>query len=224
MERLVLNQKAFFTSLKEVEEFQKKIDKYKNDIIVIPSNIYLENYIKKGYKVGSQDVSDYKSGPHTGEVCAKALKDLKVSYVLVGHSEIREKNKLSQEEIISKIRRCLEEKLNIILCVGESLKDKECMNTFKVIDNQLDGIDKEIIISYEPIWSIGSGLIPSYKEIMNTINYIKSKGFKKVLYGGSINEQTISELKNMSELDGFLVGSASVNFENVIKMIEVLSE
>ena len=224
MERLVLNQKAYFTSLKEIEEFQNKIDKYKNSVIVIPSNIYLENYIKKGYKVGCQDVSDYKSGPHTGEVCAKALKDLGVSYVLVGHSELREKYKLSQDVIVSKTRRCLEEGLNVILCIGESLKEKEQMQMFKVIDDELKGVDKSIIISYEPIWSIGSDLIPSFEEIMDIISYIKSKGFKKVLYGGSINERTINELKDMKGLDGFLVGSASVSFENVIKMIEVLSE
>lgn len=219
---IVLNQKAYFNSIKDVEEFEDRLKEYRDKIIVLPSYIYLKHFVDNGFIVGCQNVSEYLDGPHTGDITVNMLTDIGVKYALIGHSEIRSEEE--NKKIINKIDISLNSKLNVILCIGESLEEKKNLKTLGVIDKMLDGVPKEVTVSYEPIWSIGSDLIPTDEEIKHIINHIKSKGFKKVFYGGSVNERTISSLKEIEEVDGFLIGSGSVNSESVIKMIEVLSE
>lgn len=223
MEKLILNQKAYFYNIDNLKKYIEQLYNYKDKFIVVPSFIHIPYFLEKGFTVGCQNVSDEKNGSHTGEVSAKSLSELGVKYALIGHSEIRDKFKEDNLTIKNKIKKSIENDLKVILCVGESSDDREKVKTIKVIDEMLEDIPLDVIISYEPIWAIGNDIIPSSEEVKFIIQYIKSKGFKKVFYGGSVNERTISILKKVKEIDGFLIGSASKSYESVIKMIEVLS-
>lgn len=219
---IIINQKMYINSLDKVYNFIKMFDNYKKRIVVIPSYIYIKEYIQNNFIVGSQNVSDETFGAYTGEVSAQSLKNIGVSYTLIGHSEVRQKYKDENDRIVKKIKNSLNNDLKVILCIGESKKERDDNKTFQVIDKYLLDIDRNVIISYEPIWSIGTNIIPSNEEIAMIVNYIKEKGFKTVLYGGSVNEDNIKKLNKIDVLDGFLIAGAVNNPESIIKMIEVV--
>lgn len=216
MEKIIVNQKMYLNSLNAVEDFIRNTYDYKDKMIVLPEYIYIPSFLANGYTVGSQNISDEETGAHTGEVSSEALADFGVKYTLIGHSEVRNKY---NERIFDKIKLAQKSGLKVILCVGEAEGDA----TIK-IDEQLRGVDTDVIISYEPIWSIGTNNIPSDEEIDKIAGYIKSKGFKKVFYGGSVNEENIERLNRISSLDGFLIGSCTLKTDSIIKMIEVVSK
>jgi triosephosphate isomerase len=119
--------------------------------------------------------------------------------------------------------------LNIIFCIGETLKEKRNKKTFSILSKQikigLDGIKNlnKLIVAYEPVWSIGTGIIPSSNDLYDAINFIKKKIKNKsikVLYGGSVNNKNINELKKIKNLDGFLIGGASQDPKKFIDIIE----
>jgi triosephosphate isomerase (TIM) len=128
-----------------------------------------------------------------------------------------------------KIKSALAAKLKVIFCIGETLNEKRKRRTQLIISKQikigLDGIKNKsnIIIAYEPIWAIGSGIIPKSNDLFQTVKFIKSK-FKgkspKVLYGGSVNPQNITNLKEINNLDGFLIGGASLNAKKFIDIVK----
>lgn len=216
MEKIIINQKMYLNSLDEIENFIRNTYDYKDKMIVLPEYIYIPSFLANGYKVGSQNISDEESGAHTGEVSSEALADFGVKYALIGHSEVRDKY---DERIFDKIKLAKKNGLKVILCVGEAEGD-----AIIKIDEQISGVDTDVIISYEPIWSIGTNVIPSNEEIDKIASYIKSKGFKKVFYGGSVNEENIERLNRIDSLDGFLIGSCTLEPDSIIKMIEVVSK
>lgn len=203
-------------------------------LILIPSYVYLSFFSNEKYDLGSQDISSFNETTLTGEITAEQLHSIGVSYCLVGHSERR---KLKQEiniDFIGKINHAKEQDLNIIYCIGETLEDKEKGNTYMVLEKQisevLNNVElKNIIIAYEPVWAIGTGITPTTKEINETIEFIKDiidEKYEcpiKVLYGGSVNLDNIAELNKIKTLDGFLVGGASLDPENVKKMLEIMN-
>ena len=154
------------------------------------------------------------------------LKNVGAKYVIIGHSENRqagETNKL----INLKIKSALNSGLKVIFCIGESLKEKRKKITKKVLNKQIKlGLNKiknrnKILIAYEPVWSIGTGLIPKSYELFNTLNFIKKKiKNAKVLYGGSVNPKNIRELKSINNVDGFLIGGASQDSKKFIDIIK----
>ena len=160
------------------------------------------------------------------------IKNLGCKYVILGHSENRlegETNKI----INKKIKIALSNKLKIIFCVGENIKDKKYNITKKILTNQiLFGLKnikniKNIIFAYEPVWSIGTGVVPTNLELKKNVSFIKQllkKKFKSnnanVLYGGSVNPKNISELSNINEINGFLIGGASQNSNKFIDIIK----
>ena len=154
------------------------------------------------------------------------LRDVGAKYVIIGHSENRylgETNKL----INLKIKSALKSGLKVIFCIGETLKEKRKKNTKQVLSNQIKkGLSRiknknRIIVAYEPVWSIGTGLIPTSKELFETINFIKRKIKNyKVLYGGSVNPKNIVLLKSINNIDGFLVGGASQDSKKFIDIIK----
>ena len=154
------------------------------------------------------------------------LRDVGAKYVIIGHSENRylgETNKL----INLKIKSALKSGLKVIFCIGETLKEKRKKNTKQVLSNQikkgLSGIKNKnrVIVAYEPVWSIGTGLIPTSKELFETIYFIKRKIKNyKVLYGGSVNPKNIVLLKSINNIDGFLVGGASQDSKKFIDIIK----
>ena len=159
------------------------------------------------------------------------LKDLGCKYVILGHSENRDAGE-NDNLINNKIKIALKKKLKIIFCIGESLNQKRKKATFSILKKQinkgLNGIKNfsNIIIAYEPVWSIGTGIIPKTEELESNIKLIKKILYKKtkqkipILYGGSVNDLNISKLKNVDCISGFLVGSASQNSKKFIDIIK----
>lgn len=221
-------------SLDEIISYQKKL--INSGIIICPSFPYLNLFKQEGYDVCAQNISEYNNGPYTGEVSASQIKSLNVNYVLIGHSERRHVFKESQETINNKIQRALENDLQIVYCIGETYEEKEQSKTKEVLENQIVSVFNNltieqmnrIIIGYEPVWAISDGVHPAEtptNQEINEINlYIKElikKSFNfsiKVLYGGSVNLNNIEELYQVKSHDGFLIGGASKNVDDLLKI------
>ena len=197
-------------------------------LILCPTflNIPRADLENKNYLLGAQNVSSNSSGAFTGEISAEQLKEENVKYCIVGHSERRLLQKESLKEISSKIKNLQEQNIIPILCVGETKEEKEDNRTIDVIkreilsaiENQID-IEK-IIIAYEPIWAIGTGVIPKNEEIKKVISEIKKiLPSNKVLYGGSCNENNIKELNKITEIDGYLLGGISLKINNLQELL-----
>lgn len=208
--------------------------KYDN-LVICPSYIYIPYFLKHNFSVGSQNVCEDLDGGYTGEISARQLSSIGVKYTIVGHSERRIKLKETNTEINRKIKSSLNSKLKVILCIGETLEELKLLKKDIVLKRQIrdalfDINDlSNIIIAYEPVWSIGTNKLPDIKELKETVIYIKElvKDLKnsniKVIYGGSINENNISKFNSINELDGFLIGSASINPTKFIEIIEKIS-
>ena len=209
----------------------------KAKFIYCPPFTLLEQFVKKTrntkIEVGAQDCHFVNgSGPHTGMISANQIKKLGTKYIILGHSEKRSDGDTNQI-INKKILISIKEKLKVILCVGETLKDKKNKKEINVLKTQLNSClknlkqKKNIIIAYEPVWSIGTGRVPSNAEIYKNVKFIKNfikKKFKKknvvVLYGGSVNQKNIGILKKINNIDGFLIGGASQNYNKLIDIVK----
>lgn len=217
-------------------EIPNYINHFKNiknsNLIICPSYIYIPYFLNYDFHVGGQNVCAHEDGGYTGEISAKQLHSIGVKYAIIGHSERRIKLKETDVEINQKIKSSLKSNLKVILCVGETEEEKNLLKKDVIlkrqIRNALFGIEdlNNIIIAYEPVWSVGTNILPSNEELVKTILYIKDliysiyKKNVKVIYGGSINEKNIENLKNIKQLDGFLIGSASINPSRFIEIIE----
>tara|TARA_A100001234_G_scaffold210705_1_gene210670 strand:- start:1372 stop:2106 length:735 start_codon:yes stop_codon:yes gene_type:complete len=218
-------------SLDKVIKFVKnyKVNKFK--LIYLPPTTLLHPLIKKikssPIEAGGQNCHQGQNfGANTGQINSTMLKDVGAKYVILGHSEIRQLGE--DEKLINlKIKSAIKSRLKVIFCIGETLKQKNKKLTRRVLNHQINkGLSnipnkKNVIIAYEPVWAIGSGLIPKYSELSKTITYIKQriKG-AKVLYGGSVNSRNIKNLKKINNLDGFLIGGASQTSKNLIDIIK----
>ena len=217
-----------------------EIDKYieeikKNDLsncVFCPSAIYIDKFKKNNISVGAQDISFALKGAYTGDLSILQLKELGITYSIIGHSERRDYY-MDNRFINTKIQLCLNNDVIPILCVGETLEENENGKTYNVCINEIDkafignvGLEK-IILAYEPIWAIGTDTIPTLDFIENNVSqikkYVKSNyGIDiKVLYGGGINEDNIQQLSRLDVLDGFLVGSSSLKVDFIKKIIEL---
>ena len=231
-----------FSSFKIVNEINQYIYKSKrlanNKIILCIPNTLIHFFNKKLksslISLGAQNCHYHEGyGPFTGSVSASMLKKMGAKYIILGHSENRREgdtNKIIKEKIDS----ALKQKLKIILCIGESLKEKKLKRTFSVIKNQIrDCLSKKynlnnIIIAYEPVWSIGTGKIPKPIELEKTLKFIKlnfkkifkTRNFPKVLYGGSVNPKNIISFSKINEIDGFLIGKDSRSSKKFIDIIK----
>ena len=220
-------------TLDKVIKFSKSKEIMKGRLIYCPPYTLINSFLKKFNNclidVGAQNChesSDY--GPHTGFVNAKMLKDIGANYVIIGHSENREKGE-TNKIINQKIKNAIKAKLKIIFCIGETLKQKKNGRTKSVLQNQIKfGLDKvskktNLFIAYEPVWSIGTGKIPNIKELEETVKFIRSR-FKrkmpKILYGGSVNSENVKNFRFIKELDGFLIGGASQNSKKFIDIVK----
>ena len=218
---------------KDIDNYLKIIDNRinKENIVFFPSIPHINKFIEKGYLVGSQDISFQEFGSITGDTSIIQLKELGISYTIIGHSE-RRKYFDDDKYISKKIKIALENNIKVILCIGESIKltEKEANIFLKdqidsAIDNNLNLIKNNLIIAYEPIWAIGSGVMPDEKYLSNTISFIKNYVMNiynlnlKVLYGGSINLDNIKNIEKITEIDGYLIGGSSLNPEIFLSII-----
>lgn len=235
MKTIIANLKMNPTSEKEAEEifnfYQEEIQKFNRvNLIVAPPYIYLKLAKEKGLEIAAQNCFYEKSGAYTGEISPLMLKDLSVEYVILGHSERRSLGE-SNELIAKKVKSILENNLIPMLCVGETkneLKQRE-----KVLIEQLKSVfsitaSDRIIIAYEPRWAIGTGEFCNPQIASEVHQFIKD--FIKdefginnilVLYGGSVDGQNIEIFLNQSNIDGALVGGASLNKEEFAKILEI---
>ena len=208
------------------------IDNFDEDVVLCPSALFIPYFLNHKYKVGVQDISMYDLGSHTGEISAKQAKEMGVNYAIVGHSERRKYNKETDEEINKKVIKGLEEGLNVILCIGENKgEDKEEVITKQLL-NDLKNVTNfdNLIIAYEPIWCIGTGITPTNEQIETTISFIETKiqeNFKKhvkVLYGGSVDKDNINVLKKVNNLSGFMIGKASTDYRQLKDIVASLRD
>lgn len=231
---IALNNKCNLTKT-EFLKYQEQLQKIKSQekLILCPTDIFLNFATIPEIDLGAQNVSATTCGAYTGEVSASQLKSMNVKYCIVGHSERRNYQKETDQEINKKIKMLLNEKIIPILCIGEEKKDREANRQNEVIQKELEedlqGLSeeekKQIIIAYEPIWAIGTGLIPTNKEITEIMNLIKHyHPHTKVLYGGSANEKNIEELKQIAEIDGYLLGGLSLKPEQLAIFLDKLKK
>lgn len=226
MEKIIIANHKMNLDLNDVNNYLEKLKNYKDKFIVFPSNIYLPYFINSNYKVGIQNIYKDNFGSFTGEVSPYQAKKLGVNYVLIGHSERRDIFHEDNELINAKVKKALENNLKVVLCVGETLEERESGKTLEVIKSELSAIGEheDIIVAYEPGWSIQTGKIPSNEEIKEVVNFIKKCYNVKVLYGGSVSAENIEMIKSIKQIDGYLVGGASTKIDEFIKIIEVACE
>ena len=220
-------------TLNKVIKFSKSKEINKGRLIYCPPYTLISSFSKKFKNcqigIGGQNCHESESyGPYTGFVNSKMLKNIGAQFVIIGHSENREKGE-NDKLINLKIKSALEAKLKVIFCIGETLNQKLKKKTQSILSKQIEiGLDKvknksKIFIAYEPVWAIGTGIVPKSKELLKTVKFIKSK-FKdkspKVLYGGSVNPQNIKNLKEINNIDGFLIGGASQNAKKFIDIVK----
>ena len=219
--------------LDSVIKFSKKNKNTKFRIVYCPPNTLIRPMSKRLKKtkleVGAQNCHESENyGAYTGHINPKMLKNVGAKYVILGHSENRQSGE-TDKLINLKIKSAIKSNLKVIFCIGETLSEKRKKITKKVLTKQINNGLKSIkdtskvIIAYEPVWSIGTGLIPKSNDLLDSISYIKSKFNKKtpkVLYGGSVNNKNIGQLKDINIIDGFLIGGASQSSKKFIDIIK----
>ncbi|UNU72588.1 triose-phosphate isomerase [Moraxella nasovis] len=192
--------------------------------------------------VGAQDITHKTgdTGAFTGDVSAKQLADMGADFVLVGHSERRQYHGETSDILIKKIAHALQNNLSVVFCIGETKDEYSRQQTLDVLSRQLDILATfsgeeppqnalpKILIAYEPVWAIGTGLTPTLDEIASVHEFIANKlskmGLKApILYGGSANENNAKELACVSGVDGVLVGGASLKATSFCKIAEAFS-
>ena len=215
------------------------IDEYLNDLesiqidkgtccVLCPPAVYLHYCSLKNsnFYLGSQDCSIFDKGAYTGEISAPMLSELKCQFSIIGHSERRELFKQTNEEVRIKAEILIKNNINPIICVGETYDDKKKGATKDILYEQIKNssprteLNDTIIIAYEPIWAIGTGLVPTLEEI-NNINLFLKKELNncKVLYGGSVKRSNAQDIKDLDSVDGLLVGGSSLNSSEFIEIL-----
>ena len=228
-------------TIEYIEKFEKLVKDTQNEVILcVPyTDLFyaLLSAQNTNIKIGAQNMHFAENGAYTGEVSGKMLKSIGVEYVIIGHSERRQYFNETDETVNKKIKAAFENKLNPIVCVGETLEQREANKTEEIITKQtklaLQGLTEEqvknTIIAYEPIWAIGTGKTASSEQANDAIKAIRDEicqiygqnvGNGVIIqYGGSVKSSNAKELFEMSDIDGGLVGGASLNPEEFAKIV-----
>lgn len=213
------------------------------DVLIFPPYPYLAQVVSKfgdsGLGFGSQDISEHQNpGPHTGEVCAAMVADVGAQWTLVGHSERRHHHTESDEKVARKFAAARAAGLTPILCVGETLHQRESGKTMDVIAHQLGAVltlsgvasFDTAVIAYEPVWAIGTGLTPTPDDVALVHAFIRERligrfgpegGAVRILYGGSVKPANAGELLTIPHVNGALVGGASLKAEDFLGIAAV---
>ncbi len=225
-----------------IQKLEPEVKDTKNEVIICAPYIDLFytilNAQDTNIKIGAQNMHFEESGAYTGEVSGKMLKSIGVEYVIIGHSERRQYFAETDETVNKKIKAAFENDLKPIVCVGETLEEREKGIAFDVITRQtrlaLEGLPKEnvknTIIAYEPIWAIGTGKTATADDANEAIKKIREEISKIygneiadcviILYGGSVKSSNAKELFTKSDIDGGLVGGASLKVEEFAKIVK----
>lgn len=196
----------------------------------------------KGFQVGAQNLHFENNGAYTGETSASMLKELGCQYVIVGHSERREYFGETDEIVGKKVAKALQEGLTPILCVGEVLAERKSGEQNKVVETQLkgalDGLSADqiakTVIAYEPVWAIGTGEVASPDQAQEMHKFIRAvlaeladenvAASVRVLYGGSMKPDNAEELLGQPDVDGGLIGGASMKADSLFKIVEIANK
>jgi len=227
--------KSLFDSVKSgIKNFERV------EMVICPPFVYLATRDKQqatGIKLGGQDCFWEEKGAFTGEISPSMLKNLGCQYVIIGHSERRKLGE-TDEMINKKIKAAIKAELKPILCIDETEKERKEGRTFKILKNQLERVLKgildskfyilnSIVIAYEPIWAIDSGTPCPPSQAKEVLLFLQKSPFLKeipILYGGSVNSENAVSFIKKAGFQGLLVGSASLNPEEFIKIIENVSK
>ena len=221
--------------VKSIQNHLLKKRAFSAKIIICPPFTLLSSFIHKSnqaIKFGAQDVHHEESGAFTGSISAPMLKQLGVKFVIIGHSERRQYQKESIEELNKKIKSALSNNLKVVFCIGETLDEIKKRST--ILKKQLSSLPSKfsrnnIIIAYEPVWAIGTGKTPTIEEINNIHKSIRKMIHKKIgkeaskisiLYGGSVNQNNSIDILSLSDVDGALVGGASLKAKDFCKIFD----
>ena len=207
----------------------------KADLMVCPPATLIARFAEaargSGVAIGGQDCHAKASGAHTGDVAAEMLADAGASAVIVGHSERRTDHHETDDEIRAKAEAAWRAKLLAIVCVGETREQREAGDTLKVVGLQLDGslpdgaIAEILVVAYEPVWAIGTGLTPTADDVALVHAFIRERlvgrygpagGDIRILYGGSVKPANAAELMAVPHVNGALVGGASLKAEDFL--------
>ena len=215
----------------------KKFNKKYKTVITPPLTLvqsYAKFFLNKKISIGAQNCYHKDNfGANTGAISSLMIKSVGAQYIILGHSDNRSEGD-TDTMLKSKVENSLNNKLRVVFCIGENKEQKLNKKTFKVLENQIRNVleekfnFKDIIIAYEPIWSIGTGEIPKADDLSKTTIFIKKvlkdifkkKSSPAVLYGGSVDGKNISQFKRLEEIDGFLIGGASKSDKNFIDIIK----
>lgn len=216
----------------------------KADLVVFPSFPYLslaESILSGSHiRFGGQNLNPNPQGAHTGETSGSMLKDMGCHYVLVGHSERRSIYGESDNDVALRFEAALQAKLHPVLCVGETLDEREAGQTEAVVARQLDAVIghlgmeslRKSVIAYEPVWAIGTGVTASPQQAQDVHAFIRDKlrslddiiaGHLRILYGGSVKGSNAAELFAQSDIDGGLVGGASLTAEDFLAIYSAVN-
>ena len=227
---------AILNKINKFVKSDKKLNK-KYKVVITPPHTLVQSYVKAFSKqkiiIGAQNCYHKDNfGANTGAVSPYMIKSVNAQYVIVGHSDNRAEGD-TDEMLKSKVENSLTNKLKVVFCIGENKDHKKNNKTFNVLEKQLRNVldkkfnPKDIIVAYEPIWSIGTGQIPQPDDLHETVKYIKKvlknifgKQSPAVLYGGSVDSKNISQFSLLNEIDGFLIGGASKSDQNFIDIIK----
>jgi len=218
-------------------KFDKKFNK-KYKIVITPPHTLVQSYVKsfsnQKISIGAQNCYHKDNfGANTGSISPLMIKGIGAQYIIVGHSDNRSEGD-TDSMLKSKVENSLKNKLKVVFCIGENKIDKKKNRTFKVLKKQIENVIEnkfncnDIIVAYEPIWSIGTGKIPEAKDLLKTTlfikkilkNIFKKQGSPAVLYGGSVDGKNIGQFKSLNEIDGFLIGGASKSDKKFIDIIK----
>lgn len=209
-------------------------------VICAPA-IFLRSLVKRQgeqLRIGAQNMHFADQGAYTGEISADMLKSIDVEYVVIGHSERRAMFNETDESVNKKLHQAFKKGIKPILCVGETLSEREAEQTEEKVGRQVElalaGLDNEkvskLVIAYEPIWAIGTGKTATSDQAEEMCKFIRKKvkalydiktaEALRIQYGGSVKLSNIKELMNMPNIDGALIGGASLNPEDFIKLVE----
>lgn len=227
--KLIIANLKMNLKLEKILKYKETIKEKQDNLIIAPPYIYLDIMKSQNYDIASQDGYYVDSGAYTGEVSFNQLKSIGVNYSIIGHSERRQKFNESNNIVKEKYLSSIKNGITPIVCVGETKEERLSNKTFDIIEEEikilLDAKTESIIVAYEPIWAIGTGLTPTLEEIESVHKFIKDLITKynlnsKILYGGSVNLNNIKEFSKSEHIDGFLIGSASLDPDNLLNMIK----
>lgn len=222
------------------EELDDK--KLKCDVIVCPPSVYLEmssDYADESVlSIAAQNVSEYDNGAYTGEISAAMLEAMGIEYCIIGHSERRKYFNETNAQLADKVAKLLDYNIKPIFCIGEQLEERESSNHFDVVKKQIEeglfnlSSDEfsNIVVAYEPVWAIGTGKVATPEQAQEMHSFIRGLISGKygaetadnttLLYGGSCNAENAATLFANNDVDGGLIGGASLKANDFVKIIE----